>query len=137
MALSMDELIQDEILERIAAGESLRSICQDERMPARSTVARFIMIDADFQAKCARARELQADYFDERIQDTAESCIEGKVDPHAAKVAISAWEWMAAKRAPKKYGDQLEITGKIEHSRAQEIRDARVQRGMLPAGGDR
>jgi len=50
--------LQNEILERLAEGESLLVICRDDdAMPARSTVSRWCRELPDFQDKVARARE--------------------------------------------------------------------------------
>jgi hypothetical protein len=49
--------IAEEICERLASGESMRRICQDEHMPGRRTVEGWMDADPDFRAKCARARE--------------------------------------------------------------------------------
>jgi len=46
-----------EILERLADGETLLSICRDEHMPARSNVSLWVREDPEFQDKVARARE--------------------------------------------------------------------------------
>lgn len=43
--------------------------------------------------------------MDELVLDTARDVVAGKVDPHAGKVAISAYQWRASKLKPKVYGD--------------------------------
>ena len=49
--------LEREILERLAEGETLLSICRDDHMPARSNVSRWVRENPDFQDKVARARE--------------------------------------------------------------------------------
>jgi hypothetical protein len=62
------------------------------------------MVDhPEFEAKCARARTLQADLMDDMVYETAKDCTEDNC--HSAKVKISAYQWRASKLAPKKYGD--------------------------------
>jgi hypothetical protein len=63
----------------------------------------------DFEAKCARAREMQADLMDDKIIEAAEACDEENYQ--STKVKISAYQWRASKLAPKKYGDKLAHTG--------------------------
>ena len=47
------------ICERLAEGESLKTICEDENMPARTTVYKWIVEDTDgFADKYARARDV-------------------------------------------------------------------------------
>jgi hypothetical protein len=108
---SYTEEIADTICERLMEGRSLRSICDDDDMPNRQTVVRWQVQHEDFAAKCARARELQADYMDDLILDAANACT--VEDAPAARVKISAYQWRASKLAPKKYGDkvQTEVSG--------------------------
>ena len=69
--------------------------------------------DKEFEAKCARAREMQADLMDDKIIETAEACDE--TNYQSSKVKISAYQWRASKLQPKKYGDKqaIEITGEL------------------------
>lgn len=98
---------EGEIIERLAQGESLRSICPTGSEPSRATVIRRLATDEEFATRCARAREIGADAYAERMDEAAEDCINGKLDPQAVKVAVSTWQWIASKRAPKKYGDRI------------------------------
>lgn len=61
--------------------------------------------DPHFAAKCARAREAQADLMDERILEVADNCTPETAQ--ADRVKISAYQWRASKLAPKKYGDKV------------------------------
>ncbi len=62
------------ICERIADGESLRSICRDNTMPAKSTVMAWLADDAhqEFRTKYALAREIQADGFVDEMVEIAD-----------------------------------------------------------------
>lgn len=99
--------LMDEICERLAEGESLRSICQDQHMPNKATVFRWLAEDKSLGDQYARARETQADsLFDEvlMIADTEE-------DTNKARVRIDARKWMAGKLRPKVYGDKIAVGG--------------------------
>ncbi|MEH6676146.1 hypothetical protein [Phenylobacterium sp.] len=100
---SYSEDIADEICGLLIEGLSLRKICDRDDMPDRRTVMRWLDAHPDFAAKCARARELQADLMDDLILDTAEKTTSDNAA--AARVKIAAYQWRAAKLAPKKYGD--------------------------------
>lgn len=94
----------DEICGLLMDGLSLRRICLREEMPDRRTVLRWLEARPEFAARCARARAMQADLMDDLVLDTAESST-----PETAasdRVKISAYQWRAAKLAPKKYGDR-------------------------------
>ena len=125
--------IADEICDRIAHGESLRSICRDMHMPETMTVYRWLLKTekyADFCYQYARAREVQADYFMDEITDIADDGTndweerEGKngkvfvkLNPEAvqrSKLRIETRCKRAGQMAPKKYNDKTihEHTGK-------------------------
>lgn len=120
--------VADKICERLADGESLRTICCDPKLPAQSTVFRWLGNEDErfnaFREQYARAREAQADaLFDEIlvIADTQErgqkrttkpdgtvETVEADMIEHR-KVRIDARKWMAGKLRPKKYGDKTLI----------------------------
>lgn len=106
-SLASEEMYET-ILDQLIEGKSLRLICGADGMPNRSTVLRWLDVDEAFAAKYARAREMQADYMDDLILETAETC---KADTAAAdRVKIDAYKWRAAKLRPKVYGDKIDLT---------------------------
>lgn len=125
----------DLICERIAEGESLRSICSDEEMPALRTVFGWLADERHeaFRTKYARAREVQADaLFDEMIDiadDGRNDWMERKDDEggnigwrengeamRRSDLRIKTRQWMASKLQPKKYGEKLDlnVAGRLE-----------------------
>lgn len=105
--------LANEILTRIADGESLRRVCADEGMPSRQLVLRWLWGESaeatefGFVAKYAKAREAQADHMDDLILDTAEACTAETAQ--ADRVKIAAYQWRAAKLKPKVYGDKQSV----------------------------
>jgi hypothetical protein len=59
----------------------------------------------------ARAREIRADARFERVDQVIEDMRAGVVDAQQARVEIDAIKWQAAKEAPSRYGDRLEVAG--------------------------
>ena len=125
----------DAICERLAEGESLRSICKGEDMPNKSTVMRWLADNEAFRDQYARAREAQADHLAEEILQIADDgsndtyqTDDGEAVNHdviaRSRLRVDARKWLASKMAPKKYGDKLqaELTGanggavQVEHS---------------------
>ena len=116
----------DTICERIALGESLRSICAQDDMPDQTTVFRWLRSNEDFRQQYARAREDQADaLFDEcldiaddksrdvrKTEDGAELCNTEFVQ--RAKLRIDTRKWMAGKLRPKVYGDRQILDANIK-----------------------
>jgi hypothetical protein len=99
-----DDLV-NKILDGIMDGKSVRQICADPDMPDNRTVQRWIANNAEFAAKCARARELQADNIFEDMQGVAD--YGNPDDVQRAKLRVSTMQWRAAKLAPKKYGERV------------------------------
>lgn len=116
--------VADAICERLADGESLRSICLDDAMPSKASVFRWLGIHKEFSDQYARAREEQAEAFADEmvaIADERETIVkdgngETVVAFDATAVArnrlrIDARKWVASKLKPKKYGEKLELSG--------------------------
>lgn len=103
------------ICERLAAGESMRAICETEGIPDRKTVLRWLQSNPEFATKCARAWDMQADTLADQQLEVANQVLSGEIDPQAGKVAVSVMQWLASKRAPKRYGDRLELAGDREN----------------------
>lgn len=123
--------IANEICERLAKGESLRTICAGDAhtegafMPGRSTVMRWLNENEDFRDQYAHAREVQADHYAEEIISIADCTdvspnpfdgpgVPAVRDPQRDRLRIDARKWYASKLAPKKYGDKVALTGGSE-----------------------
>lgn len=100
--------VREVILERIAKGESLRSVCRDKDMPDDSAVYRWLEADKEFATKYASARAIQADRIVDDFHDLEEQVLTGDIKPDAAKVVLWSRQWRAAKLRPKVYGDKVE-----------------------------
>lgn len=126
--------IKAEICERIADGESLRSICDGKDMPNKATIFLWLSQDAVFSDQYARAREAQADAVFDDILSIADDgrndwmerknkgdenigWVVNKEAINRSALRIEARKWMAGKLRPKKYGDKLDV----EHSGQVEI----------------
>lgn len=102
-----DELAA-EICRRLANGESLRSICNDDAMPHRDTVRVWQNEKPSFSAQYARARLEGADVlFDDLIQ-LADDNETG--DVQHTKLRVDTRKWALSKMRPDRYGDKVENT---------------------------
>lgn len=121
----------DTICDRIADGESLRTICSDKDMPNKATVFRWLASDDALSDQYARARSAQADALFDEILDIADDARNdwmersGEEDAgwiangehiQRSKLRIDARKWMAGKLRPKVYGEKLELEhgGRVE-----------------------
>jgi hypothetical protein len=113
--------IADTICNRLAGGESLRAICADAGMPDRATVSRWLARYEEFRDLYGFAREWQAECLADEIleiaRDSSGDWVE-KLQPDGnvvlvvnheniarARLKISALKWIAARMAPRKYGN--------------------------------
>lgn len=118
------ETIAITICERMAKGESLRSICVSDAMPDESTVRAWVLQDrSGFSTQYMRAREAQAHCLVEEIiaiaddssQDVVERTREDgttyEVTDHdhinRSRLRVDARKWYASKILPKSYGDKV------------------------------
>jgi hypothetical protein len=85
----------DELLKRLADGESMRSICSDRRMPNRSTVDRWAKGDDDLAASIVRAREIG--YY--QAADKAVEDAKAAKDAALGRLAFDAERWRLSKLA--------------------------------------
>lgn len=97
----------DHICSEMASGRSLRSICDDEGMPERRTVFRWLSKNDEFRHQYARAQEDRAAALAEDILEIADEGSEG--DTQRAKLRVDTRKWLMSKMAPKKYGDRTEL----------------------------
>lgn len=121
----------DKICARLAEGESLRSICRDEGMPAYSTVRGWESDDPEFLARSTRARE-------EGCHAMAQDCLQIADDGHndwmekhgregeligwtvngehvqRSKLRIETRMRLLGKWLPKVYGDKVELGGSLD-----------------------
>jgi len=103
--------LADAICERLADGESLRSICSGDTLPHKATVFRWLAKNADFRDQYTRAREVQADSLVDDIIDIADADVTEPVEVQQARLRVDARKWLAGKLRPKVYGDKLELAG--------------------------
>jgi len=91
------------ILARLMGGESLTAICRERGFPAYRTVRRWIANDAEFRARYARARTLQAHALVDDMLDTVRNPDFTAPDK---QVRLRGLTWAAARLHPARYGDR-------------------------------
>lgn len=124
--------LADLICAELSEGRSLRSVCQDENMPNKATVFRWLRTNDSFRDQYARAKEEAADSMADEINEIADDGTNDwmeRLDNDAkpigwqlngehvqrSKLRIDARKWVASKLKPKAYGDRVahEHTGKL------------------------
>lgn len=113
-----------EILQRMCNGESVKSICNDDHMPARSTVMLWVAEDREgFSDKYAMAAEARAHYWADELLDIADDASNDymmKNDPEnpgyitngetlaRSRLRVDSRKWLLSKMLPR-YADRQEI----------------------------
>ena len=127
------------ICSRMAEGESLRSICRDESMPALSTVFLWVAKHSEFSEQYKLAMASRADAM---FEDMIEIADDGRNDyivngegeerfntehVQRSRLRLDTRKWMLSKMLPKKYGEKItdEIIGNDNEI---EIRVVRVSK---------
>lgn len=127
------QTVADQICGRMAEGETLRQVCRDPAMPARSTVYRWLSKESLFSDQYAQARELLVEAWADEIIDIADDGTTDyitKVGRNGAeyeavdqehiqrsRLRVDARRWLLSKLNPGQYGDHMEVehTGALDH----------------------
>ena len=111
-----------EICARMADGQSLREICRDDAMPAKSTVMLWLKSKEGFSDQYAQACQARADYWADEILEIAddgtndwmlrksgddEVTVANNEHISRSKLRVDARKWLMSKMVPKKYGDRV------------------------------
>ena len=127
------------ICARMADGESLRSICRDDSMPALSTVFLWVSKHSEFSeqyklAMASRADEMFEDMIDIADDGRNDYIVNGDGEERfntehvqRSRLRLDTRKWMLSKMLPKKYGDKItdEVIGNDNEI---EIRVVRVSK---------
>lgn len=113
--------VKEELLLRIAEGESVFTISHDDHMPCRESLYKWIREDPTFRGEYEAALEQRADKYVEQIADLSKYMSEraamgaSNEEVTALKSHINTLQWIAARLNAKKYGDrqQLDVDQKI------------------------
>ena len=123
----------DMICGRMAEGETLRQVCRDPAMPARSTVYRWLNKNPAFRDQYARARELLVESWADEIIEIADDGTTDYVTRigrngteyeavdqehiQRSRLRVDTRRWLLSKLNPGQYGDHMEVhhAGEVEH----------------------
>lgn len=103
-----------QICELIAEGETLKDICEQEGMPTRQTVHRWVIAFPEFGRAYAAARELSAYSMEEEALMTGRNTVRlaGQMTSQqvrAAEVHMNQLRWSAARRNAKVYSERAAV----------------------------
>lgn len=108
----------EEILRRLAEGESLTRICKDDHLPSRITVNRWKRAEGgapeSFWIDYEKAREDQAEAYFHEVLDLADAlegdgvAVSSEVT-NARRLRIDSRKWVLARMDRGKYGDRAAV----------------------------
>src|SRR3990167_4573913 len=103
--------LAERILVELSKGLSLRSACRVVHgAPDESTVRMWAKDNvADFAPQYARARDVGMDSIVDGLIELSDSA--NGQNANAIRLMVDTRKWVASKIAPKRYGDQLTLTG--------------------------
>lgn len=115
----------DRICAQLAEGMSLRTVCNAEDMPSKTTVFNWLRTNKDFLDQYTRAKEESSDALIEDMLDIADDSsndymaivkggevqmVENKEVTNRSRLRVDTRKWIASKLKPKKYGDKMDVT---------------------------
>lgn len=100
-----DELAE-EILTQYGAGESIRQICGDARMPDRATLWRWRQDNDGFATAFARARQANAEAIEDDMLEIEQQVRRGELEPQSANVVLTSQRWRARVLHPERFSER-------------------------------
>lgn len=118
-----------EICQRLADGQSLVTICEDDHIPQRDTIRRWCRDNAEFSAMYTQARLDAADSF----SDLMAHIVEKEENPNMINAKVNAYATIQARQAPRKYGTQRIGLGQDQDAAALRIEVCYVEANTAEA----
>ena len=104
--------LADAICEKLAEGQSLRSICLPDGMPTEACVRHWAVENREgFFSQYTRARDIGLDCRADKVVEDAETA----TDAALGRLKMDAGRWYLSKLAPKRYGDKVIHAGDEEN----------------------
>lgn len=107
------QAIADEICEKVAtSSKSLKALCKENpHWPNRPSIYRWMRDYKGFSEKFYEAKVFQINSLVDDILDIADDATNDDIDSNVfrARVRIDTRKWIAAKLAPRLYGNKVQI----------------------------
>ncbi len=127
--------VAEQIAHYVSLNMSLAEIGRQPGMPDRVTLIRWLARHEELNDLLRAAREVQADVIDDEQAEVIEHIRRGKLNPRAGAVVLNAMQWRAARKAPRKYGDNREINLNAD-VRSRNLTDEQLAAAITAAAGE-
>ena len=119
------QALVDKVCDGIIEGNSMRTVCKPDDMPAPSTIFLWLRTHKEFSEQYARACEERTEAMSEDILDIADDGTNDwvtvdtengsyeKLNGEAlqrSRLRVDTRKWLMSKMKPKKYGDKLDLS---------------------------
>jgi hypothetical protein len=108
MSRPYDPEIGNQIVDRIAAGESVTSISKTEFMPSAAQIWRWLEQDKDFKAEYDIAIKCKSHALVDKIDTIDELLLSHEITAPEAKILSDNLKWKASRYFPASYGDKTQ-----------------------------
>ena len=102
------EINLDDVIEMILQGQTYRQIAENVKKPL-STLHDFLARD-EHSARVKEAFQISADSYADLAEEALKGAKSTIPEIQRARELAQHYRWKASKRAPKKYGDKLDVT---------------------------
>lgn len=100
--------LADRILSGMGDGLALKTICQEDGMPDRVTVWRWMREHGEFGERFVVAQRERAQAL---VDDMTNISDDQSLDPNDKRIRVDTRKWLASKILPKLYGDKVQLSG--------------------------
>lgn len=100
--------LADRILACMGDGLPLKTICQQDGMPDRVNVWRWMRENEEFGERYQIAQKERAQAL---VDDMSQISDDPSLDPNDKRIRVDTRKWLASKILPKLYGEKLALTG--------------------------
>ena len=121
-----DDQTVNYIIDQIASGRSVTSICSEPGIPSLVTVMKWINKHPDFAKDYFLAKSMSAEVYASEIIDISDNNQGDMNQPQNIqrdKLRVDTRKWVAARLMPKRYGASVDvnIAGEVNHHIIQTI----------------
>jgi hypothetical protein len=133
------EELGNRVCELLAEGKTLTRICKENPdLPSDRTIRRWALdLEHPFSPQYARAREIGYHAMADDYIDIGDAVSEDAAAVAKARLRAESRKWLLSKALPKIYGDKLELSGNVNHTHEDRLRELEEMERAAAGAGDK